>query len=867
VSAPDHEPEVEAPAEPPRSRRVIEALGLGVGPALFLLFSRSYGLWDPFELHASELARRVALHAFGARSLWVDGAENGLPTLGDLGRMELGTTSIALSFRVFGLSEPAARLPMALWAIAGLWALHSLLRRFSSPRTATFGALILTATPLYFVHARSLVGDIVPMAASLLAFGGLALSSFGPDEGGAPAQAFRFRAVAFGIGCLGLIAGFFSRGALLGVAVPLASIGTVCLVSTAAAPHKKWVGGAFVVIAGVLTALSIRALVRGPSLPGGIDPFLGTAVLGASRRYTTFDATLSTLGYGLFPWSAFLPFAFSRLFVAPESLPAAGRAAELQLRALVAAGLVFGGAAHGLLAPTVGHVPFVFVGLCAAACALALEDVARTGRPSRAVAYGTAFLLALLALDLRRFPEKGIVVFGLRQAAFPHSFEPAAKRYVSLCALVFALGFVVFSLDPDSPDGEPAQRSRSSFWQQISVMPEGRAWLLELSEAMQGNIAFVAIMIEAALVGVAAVVLLGDATTLFTPPKLSPSGRALALSAWVLTPALVVSVFLLVGSGRRLVAWLLAEAHVRRASALLFSGLLASGALFFGYFPALATQLSPRALFVRYGELAHPGEPLGLLGVSPRSAAYYAPKATAGAAPSTFDDTASAFSWLVGGASAAPDERRFLAVRADRFAALNALFREHADDLRGVLPDHNLPVLDGRSSELFLLSNQLRAGETNANPLQKWVTTSPGAIAHPVAANLGGELELLGWNLVDAASDEPLASLRPGQPAVLRVVLKVAQTPSTEWDSFVHVDGYGHRFAGDHKPLEGVYPMRLWLPGDVVIDSLPILLDPSFSPGTYHVFAGFFVGEERLPVQSGRHRDNRVELGPIVVTK
>jgi hypothetical protein len=864
-SSPESAPEASEQPRHPR-RRLAEALGLGLGPALFLLFSRGSGLWDPFELQASELARRVALQVFGARSLVVVGAENSLPTLGDVGRMELGTTSIALSFRLFGLSEGAARLPMALWASVGLWALHTLLRRLSSLRTATFGALILTATPLYFVHARLLLGDIVPMAASLLAFAGLGLALLGPDPDDAPARS-PARAAALAVGVVGLVAGHFSRGALLGVGVPLVSVGVVGLLAPGLSTARRRLAGGAVVLGVVVTVFTVRALVR--AAPGPIDPWLGSAVLAAGRRYLPFDATLSALGYGLFPWSAFLPFALVHLFFAPPSTLTAVSAGDARLRALVAAGLVFGGAAHTLLAPTVGSLPFVFVGLAAAACAIALDDLAQSGRPSRAVAAGTALLLALLVLDLRRFPEKGIVVCGLRQAAFPHSFERAATAYVALTATVFALGIVGFSLDPDGPPAPREGTRPASFVETISVLPEARAWLLELSSAMNGNVAFVAIMAEAALVGVAAVVLLGDLTTLLSPPKLSATGRLLALSAWIVLPTALAATFFVVGSGRRAIAWLLSRAGVSRAVAILFAGVLGSGALFGGYFPTLAGQLSPRALFLKYGQIARPGEPLGLLGVSPRSAAYYVPKSTGMPTPTTFDDTASAFSWLVGGAAGAPDERRFLAVRADRFAPLNSLFREHAGDLRGVLPDHNLPVLDGRSSELLLLSNQLRAdqGETNANPLQRWVTTSPGPIAHPVAANFAGEVRLLGWNLVEAGTEAPLQSLRPGQAAALRLVLEVVQRPSTEWDSFVHVDGYGRRFAGDHKPLEGMYPMRLWQPGDFIVETLPILLDPSFSPGTYRLFAGFFVGDDRMPVHEGRHRENRVELGPIPVSK
>src|SRR5262245_46753213 len=71
---------------------------------LAALASKS-GIWDPFELNVAELSRRIAVNAFGARNLVLEGADNSMPKIGELGRGELPFDSIALGLRVFGLHD------------------------------------------------------------------------------------------------------------------------------------------------------------------------------------------------------------------------------------------------------------------------------------------------------------------------------------------------------------------------------------------------------------------------------------------------------------------------------------------------------------------------------------------------------------------------------------------------------------------------------------------------------------------------------------------------------------------------------------------------------------------------------------------
>ena len=136
------------------------------------------GIWDPPEREVAEFARRIALNLLGGQGLSLDGADNQVPTRSELGRGELPFTSIAAGFRVFGLHEWAGRLPLAIWGLAGLAAIYLLVRRLADRRSACFSVLVLATMPLYFLHARTMLGDIVTMSALALSMSGLAVDFY-----------------------------------------------------------------------------------------------------------------------------------------------------------------------------------------------------------------------------------------------------------------------------------------------------------------------------------------------------------------------------------------------------------------------------------------------------------------------------------------------------------------------------------------------------------------------------------------------------------------------------------------------------------------------------------------------------------------
>lgn len=125
---------------------------------------------------------------------------------------------------------------------------------------------------------------------------------------------------------------------------------------------------------------------------------------------------------------------------------------------------------------------------------------------------------------------------------------------------------------------------------------------------------------------------------------------------------------------------------------------------------------------------------------------------------------------------------------------------------------------------------------------------APPALAHPVYANLGDQVELLGY------------AVRPesaSQADTLHVSLYWRATADVDDDYtvFVHlIDEEGSILTQhDGRPDGGEYPTSQWLEGEVVEDAHALTLGPELSPGEYTLVTGMYDLEsgERLPAHDG----------------
>jgi hypothetical protein len=897
------------------------------------------GLWDPYELNVADLSRRVALNLYHAGNLALDGADNSLPHLNDLGRPQLPFSSIAIGFKLFGLHEWAGRLPLALWGLLGVLATYAFVARLFDRRTGTYAAVILTTMPVYFVQARSILGDICTMSGLAMAFGGLAVAAFDrqPAAGAGvlvEPTSLRARAPWLLMAAVGLFVGFESRGGLIGAGVPLAGVGLAWAANRVASSGKiKDPLGDAVGLASVVAGVAVLVMAaRGVAAEGkDLDLWVGT--LGhPPAKYPTFDYYVAAIGHAMAPWSAFLPFAFGRLLLTParseahQSVADGEEQRESLARAAVLVGAAVAFVAHAYVVARTDLVVFSGPALCAVVCAVAIRDFERGAHASIAVGLGTLIVAAVLHHDFHELPEKAYQAFGIPNATFPEGFKDTALALWWVVLGGFALCALITWVERD-PEREPFD-------------PAGYAKVLRaLREAYDGILALVyfATIAGASVAGL--LVVIGTRTRAHWLPQMSSTIRDQVLNAWwrisfiplgvvfgflfacdvwlwafgrskplgiasltrgfepfegllgklfptrdepalpkyewwvallLIAPLMLLAipavafegwhetghttlfaVLLAVPAG---VAFFLAMGFVgdvlrHRAPGLALGGAVVGFVLCFFYYPALANQLSPKEVFESYRRLC-PGAPLAMLGVGGRTAAYYA-----GGQPQALTDAASAYRWLV----ADPSQRRCLALKADELPQINRLWREHAD------PRTNLPVVDARSSQILLVSSVLNEGETNESPLASILLSAPPHPQRVLEANMDDKLQVIGFDMVDERG-RLVDAIGPGRTYHMKTYYRVLAPVTTEWEAFIHIDGYHRRHNGDHKPMNGKYPMSLWLPGDLLMDDHEFKLEPNFTPGSYTIYFGLFVGDTRLKVKSGPNDgDNRINGGPLRV--
>jgi hypothetical protein len=783
------------------------------------------GLWEPHEVGVAELSRRIALHLLGGGDLSLPGADNSLPIRADLGRGELPFTSVALGFRLCGLSAWGGRLPLLLWALAGLVALHAALERLWDRATARYAVLILATTPLYFLQARALLGDAVTLAAFTIAWSGLSVACLASDV--SPRARVGFSV----IGALGLYAGFWCRGPIVSVAVPALSVGLAGVLQRPREPGARWVALGCAVTGTLALALGAPALAVA-ARTGEYTVLVGSQLV-TPAVLPTFESSLGDLAHAACTWSAAAPLGLALLLQRREQ----ARPAHACIDA-AALGLGLSLAASAWLSPSVGALVLPGVSCLAVLIAGALRSLESGSLGSPLLGLTMAALAVVIGFDLRESPDKSMTGFGVAGATLPESLQGTAATLWLGGGLLLGVVAVLCLYERDEAGAKILERA------------EYARVLGALQRAYGGNVVFALLLLEAGLVGFLLLCALGE--RLGTMPQLDSFGSfsrklvAFAAIGVPLSPLAVPLAMLL----RDVTRWLCRGEvpFVTRAQGVLLAFAALGGAASLGFYPALARQVSPTQACERYRSLRHAKEPLGVLGVQGGAARYQGvPDAE------SFDDREVAFEWLTAPAA----ERRFLLLRQSELAELNAQYR--------ALRHASLPILDARSSELLLASSQLRPGEVDENPLRRLVLDTAPAIQHPLHAVLGDQLEVLGYSL-RSASGELQSGLTAAQPYELVVYVRVlAPLEDSSWQTFVHIDGFQRRFNVDHQPLDGKYPLRLWRPGDVLVDSTEVRLEPNFSPGPYRLYFGLFSGDRRLRVTEGPEDDDRVFGGTLQV--
>jgi len=159
------------------------------GLLLYIPLAGTYGLWDPWETHYSEVARQMT-HRGDFISLWWPGSPRDPPQFWSKPVLSFWLMSIAMHVAGVGLpsgspgemavghaAEWAVRVPFCVMGVLGVYAVYLVTARFVSRRAGVLAAIVCATAPMYSLVARQAMTDMAfvgPMAMAL-ALGALAL--------------------------------------------------------------------------------------------------------------------------------------------------------------------------------------------------------------------------------------------------------------------------------------------------------------------------------------------------------------------------------------------------------------------------------------------------------------------------------------------------------------------------------------------------------------------------------------------------------------------------------------------------------------------------------------------------------------------
>ncbi|MFO0575585.1 MAG: hypothetical protein U1A78_16440 [Polyangia bacterium] len=265
--------------------------------------------------------------------------------------------------------------------------------------------------------------------------------------------------------------------------------------------------------------------------------------------------------------------------------------------------------------------------------------------------------------------------------------------------------------------------------------------------------------------------------------------------------------------------------------------------------PAVSRHVSYRGLFTRFKQLG--GGQLGVYGVPQAGSKVYGQKSVPlYSLAELFDFLKKGKAGDGAGAGGAPSERPLAIVGASELAGIDQFAFQNK---------HSYHVVDDSNSQMLLLASELKPGEQDRNPLRRLVTTTPPQPRFPVSATFEDYVELFGYDLP--------AEVSRGDDIPVRLYFRVLKPLGGGYKVFMHFDGMGARFNGDHVPLDGKYPTPFWTAGQYIIDEHRVPTSRlNQAPGYYQVFTGLWPGGDgaRLKVTQGAHEpDHRVRLGMV----
>jgi hypothetical protein len=478
----------------------------------------------------------------------------------------------------------------------------------------------------------------------------------------------------------------------------------------------------------------------------------------------------------------------------------------------------FACASWTVFASRYGTPPFLAVLPLAGLVAIWLSEADDSARPSWPAAVVVALLTGLLVRDYALYPDSP-----LRGLAADALGVPDVVRVGARWAAVFSVaGATLFLMLVSPGTGSRPSGRRIVEWlrAQWQAGSPKRDWML-LALSLLGACVVFGSMCFVLDLRIASVVVRAGRYALFAP--LVVAGLVFGLP-WV--------------------RFFYGRLGDLRVFPVLLAGMATGVFVSFSFQPALSEHFSPRPVYETYASLT-PGaeQPLAAYRTSTLAARYYTDTPI-----EEIEDREALLSFLGGGG------QRWAVIPADELPRLNRHYRKESGE--------HLYVADARSARLLLVAAKPLEDRPNQSFIAKSVLSQAPTPQYDTHAVFDDRVELLGYDLNLPAVD----TVGAGQRFEVTWYWRVLEKAPTGYKVFVHIDGNGLRLNGDHVPVDGRYPPKLWDQGDVIADTQELTVPANFRSADYVMYVGWFSGSKRLPVESGPNDGaDRVRAGVLPV--
>jgi hypothetical protein len=788
------------------------------------------GVWEPWEADVASVASHMI-----DQGHWLE-VHLGQHDTADRSISELpfGYWPVALSTLLLGSSAVAIRLPGLILTVCVLLLLMSTVRRFAGRKAGWLSVLIGLTLPLLCFHGRLALGHSATMMATAAASLMFMRMANKPSTAGS-----------LGAWLLTAVSGLC--GGLPGLAIPLG----VYLVQSGYGNGPRALTRVYDWLIPILALTLVglgwwRASIY---MPEGMhietlllwSDGISQTIKASSRP--AFNDFVQQIGFGLFPFGAFLPLALASLLWRTEEEDSNSWIGPVLLSWCVA----------GFIAPAlgIGYSHFgLFLAAPAAAMALAIYFSRMASAPaSPVIALITVLLVALLDSNLKHETRLlADTLVGSEIDTFP-AYLPGwqAARYLNF----LLLGYVIL------------YQGRLHHWMPGFVRhfayPIKRRPILDLP------IVFIALALPIALSIKKSTLAVLISSPYWNYFGTHPNGRrviifvAIWLIAYIVFWLLCLLRFRQVG--KRTVgklsslteymsalidgkAWPFNHAPKRLGISISGLGIVVVITSWMGFMNGplameLSTNFSQKEVLSIYQELAVPGEKLFTYRLKGRSGSFYA-RDLEDLKPADFRKRAK------------EEERFFALIPRKDLASVNT-------DFRKATKKKTLPVLDDRGSRYYLVSNQLKDGEIDKNPITNALIEALPNDINKVDINFEDKIELLGWKV------EPKQP-KSGSPVELHMYWRAKVNRPGTWKIFVHIDAPGERIHGDHDPVAGLHPTQNWKAGELVHDIHKVNIKRTIPAARFTFYAGLYRGKTRLKIKKGpKDKQDRAKLGQIQV--